>query len=224
MNVLIISDIHNDIENIMSYFDKTALLDFDVIVCPGDFTDVAPKSFSTTDIGKIIIEELKGFKKTVLAVPGNMDGDLLQMLEKEKVSIHGKGRVIDNVGFYGFGGAKTPFKTSLEPSEEEIKLGLEKAYNDVKNAKIKIQVTHNPPARTGLDMIYTGAHVGSEAVRKFIEEKKPMVAVSAHIHEARGVDNIGGTKIINSGRFPEGNCGLISIKNGKADVKVVNLI
>jgi len=223
MNVLVISDIHNDIENIMNYLDKISLLNFDVIVLPGDFTDIPSKGFSTLDVGKIIIEELKGLKKSILAVPGNLDGDLIELLDKEKISIHGKGKIIDNVGFYGFGGAKTPFKTSLEPSEEEIKLGLEKAYNDVKSAKIKIQITHTPPARTAVDMLYTGTHVGSEAVRKFIEEKKPLVAVSAHIHEAKGIDNIGETKLINAGRFPEGSCGLISIKDGKADVKVVNL-
>jgi len=224
MNILVVSDIHNDIENIMSYFDKISLLDFDVVVCPGDFTDITMKGFTAVDIGKIIIEELKTLKKPILAVPGNMDGDLLELLEQEKISIHKKGKIIGDVGFYGFGGAKTPFKTSLEPNEEDIKSGLEKAFNEVKNAKFKVQVTHNPPIKTSIDMLYTGAHVGSEVVRKFIEEKKPLAAISAHIHEAKGVDQIGETKIINAGRLPEGNCGLITIKDGKVDVKVISLI
>jgi Icc-related predicted phosphoesterase len=224
MNILVISDIHNDIENILSYLDKVALLNADVIVCPGDFTDIAQKGFSTTDIGNIIIEELKSLKKPIVAVPGNMDGDIISLLDEEKISIHGKGKIIQDVGFYGFGGAKTPFRTNLEPSEEEIETGLTKAYDEVKNAKLKVQVTHSPPAKTSVDMLYTGAHVGSEVVRNFIEEKKPIVAVTAHIHEARGIDHIGETKIINSGRFPEGSCGLITIKNGKAEVKLISLI
>jgi Icc-related predicted phosphoesterase len=208
----------------MEYFDKAVLLNFDVMVCPGDFTDITSKGFSNIDVAKIIIEEMKSLKKTIVAVPGNMDGDILDLLDREGVSVHGKGKIIGDVGFYGFGGAKTPFRTSFEPSEEEIKIGLEKAYNYVKSAKFKIQITHSPPARTSLDMVYTGAHVGSQAVRKFIEEKKPTAAVCAHIHEARGVDHIGDTKVINAGRFPEGSCGLITIEDGKVEVKVISLI
>jgi Icc-related predicted phosphoesterase len=94
----------------------------------------------------------------------------------------------------------------------------------VEGVKVKVQVTHAPPVRTKLDVVYTGAHVGSEAVRKAIEKFKPVLAISAHIHEARGVDEIGGTKLINAGRFPEGYCGLASIENGKVEVKIVNLI
>jgi Icc-related predicted phosphoesterase len=224
MNILVVSCIHNDIENIMEYSDKLSLLNFDVIVCPGDFTDVPPKGFTPVDIGEIILEELCSFNKPVLSVPGSWDKDLIELLDKKDVSIHGKGRVVGGVGFYGFGGAKTPFNLPYEPDEMDIKLGLEAAYNEVKNCMIKVQVTHAPPARTKIDVIASGAHVGSEIVRKFIEENQPAVAISAHIHEARGVDEIGKTKLINSGRFPEGYCGLVSIKNGSVEAKIINLI
>lgn len=225
MNILVVSDIHNDVENIMNYTDKLTLFDFDVIVCPGDFTDYnLPKGFSRIDIAKLIVEELKSLGKPLLVVPGNQDKDLIPFFEEEGISIHARGKIVNEVGFYGFGGAKTPFSTSLEPSEEEITAGLKKAYEDVKDAKIKVQVTHVPPARTKVDVLYTGASGGSEAVRKFIEEKKPALAICAHIHEAKGVDEIESTKIINAGRFPEGYCGLVSIKDGNVSAKVVNLI
>lgn len=225
MNILIISDIHNDVENLMNFIDKVALLNFDIIVCPGDFTDVSlPKGFGRTDITKLILEELNGLNKPILAVPGNQDEKIILLLEERGVSVHGRGKTINGIGFYGFGGAKTPFNTSFEPAEEEIKAGLEKAYEDVKDSNIKVQITHNPPVKTKLDMIPSGAHVGSEVVRKFIEEKQPVVAISAHIHEARGTDEIGKTKLINSGRFPEGYCGLVTIDGENATVKIVNLI
>jgi len=225
MNVLIVSDIHNDVENILNYMDKVALLDFDLIVCPGDFTDVTlPKGFRKLDIAKLIIEELNGLKKPVLALPGNLDKEIIPLLEEEKISLHGNGKVIKDVGFYGFGGAKTPFNTSLEPEEVEIKTGLERGFEKIKNAKTKVQVTHCPPARTKLDLLYTGAHAGSEAVRKFIEQKRPAVAISAHIHEAKGTDELGETKLINSGRFPEGYCGLVSIEKNETRTKIINLI
>ena len=224
MNILVVSDIHNDIENMAIYMDKVSLLDFDVIVCPGDFVDLPPRGFTSIDIAKLVLEELKTLKRPIVAVPGNLDKDVIKLLEEEGVSVHGRGKIINNIGFYGFGGAKTPFNTSYEPSEEETESGLTKGFEDVKNSKLKIQVTHIPPVRTRLDLIHTGAHVGSEAVRKFIEKNRPIVAISSHIHEAKGTDEIGETKLINSGRFPEGYCGLITIKNNQAKVKMVNLI
>jgi len=226
MNILVIGDIHSDIENLMVMLDKIALLDFDVIVYSGDFVDIAInlKGATFDDITRLVLEELKGLKKPIVAVPGNHDKEVLHVLEENGVSIHGTGKIIDGVGFYGYGGARTPFGTPLEPSEEEIEDGLEKAYDKVKNCKIKVQVTHMPPARTKLDTISSGAHVGSEVVRKFIEEKKPAVAISAHIHEARSVDEFGETKLINTGRYPEGYCGLVTIDADKVTTKIINLI
>lgn len=224
MNILAIADIHNDVENIINYADKLSMLDFDVIVCPGDFTDVPPRGFNSIEIAKLIIEELKIFNKPIVATPGNWDDKVLKYLEEENISIHAKGKIIHDVGFYGFGGAKTPFNTPLEPTEDEIAEGLKKGFSQVKNAKYKVQVTHIPPVGTKVDITYSNAHIGSTAVRKFIEEHQPDVAVCAHVHEGRGTDEIGKTKILNSGRFPEGYLGLISLKPQEVSVKVVNLI
>ncbi len=225
MKILILSDIHNDVENLMKFLDELKKVKFDVLVCPGDLTDtLTPKGFTKEEIGKLIIEEFKVFKKKILAVPGNQDKELIDFFEKEGISLHGKGKIIGKYGFYGFGGARTPFQTSLEPKEEEIKRGLERAFEEVKKVKRKIQVTHMPPARTKIDKIFTGAHVGSEVVRKFIEEKQPLLAISAHVHEARGVDEIGKTKLINSGRFPEGYYGFVEVKEEVERIEVINLI
>lgn len=225
MNILVVSDIHNDVENLMKLIDKLSFLKFDVIVALGDFTDVnLPKGFNDINIAELIIEELSTFKKPMLTVPGNFDKNLISLFEKKGISLHGRGKIIDGVGFYGFGGAKTPYNTSLEPSEEELKEGLTKAYEQVKNCELKIQVTHIPPARTKLDVLFTGAHVGSEVIRDFIEKMQPDVAISSHIHEARGLDELGKTKLINSGRFPENYCGLITLEKGNVNTKIVNLI
>jgi Icc-related predicted phosphoesterase len=50
------------------------------------------------------------------------------------------------------------------------------------------------------------------------------VAISSHIHEARGVDELGNTKLINAGRFPEGYCGVVSIIGDNVKAKIVNLL
>lgn len=226
MDIIIFSDIHNDVENLLTYFDKIKELKFDVVICPGDFTDInTPKGFTQEDIVKLIITELKGLKEPVLAVPGNVDTkNIINILEEEGVSIHGKGRVVGDFGFYGYGGAKTPFQTNIEPSDEELKMGLKTSWKDVEKTKFKIQVTHNPPFGTRMDMVQSGAHVGSRIVKEFIEVHEPILAVSAHIHEARGTDQLKKTLLINSGRFPEGYFGLVNIEDGSVKGRVLNLI
>jgi len=224
MKILVVGDIHNDIENLIVYFDKLSSMKFDVVIGTGDFTDVGIKGFSQQDLAKLILEEMKVFKKPILCVPGNLDKEIIPVLEAERVNIHGHGKIIEDVGFYGVGGARTPFNTSLELSEGEVELMLTNGFNEVKNAKIKVQVTHAPPADTRMDFIYTGAHIGSEAIRKFIEEHKPDIAISAHIQEARGVDELGKTKLLNPGKFPEGHYGVIDIENEKITTKVESLI
>jgi len=227
MKILVISDIHGDVENILRFLDEIKKFEFDVVVCPGDLTDPinVPKGFTQLEIAKLILEELKSLGKPLLAVPGNNDTlEILNLLEKEDVCLHGKGKKIGEIGFYGCGGAKTPFGTSFELDEVEIKTWLEKGWEEVKECEFKVQVTHSPPFNTKLDRIFSGGHVGSKVVREFIEEKKPQVAISAHIHEAKGVDRLDGTLLMNSGKFPEGNFGLIEISKEKIDGKIINLI
>jgi len=226
MNIVVVSDIHGDMENMLTYLDKIRELNPDLIICPGDFTDInMPKGFTQQDVVELIVDELKSLNIPVLAVPGNVDPkETITILEKKKISLHGRGKIIGEYGFYGYGGAKTPFETSIEPSEEEMKMALLNAYKDVKNAKYKVQVTHAPPFNTKVDMIHSGIHVGSKIVRSFIEEHQPVLAVSAHIHEARGIDKINNTLLINTGRFPEGYVGLINIENGVVKGKILNII
>lgn len=225
MKILSVACIHNDVEGLLALIDKISGMKFDVVVCPGDFTDLSlPKGFSRVDVGKIILEELKSLGKPVVAVPGSWDKDLIGLLQNDNVSVHGKGLVYGGVGFYGYGGARTPFGTPFEPTDSEIEAGLRVAHKDVENVAIKVQVTHAPPINTKVDVIFSGAHVGSEAVRKIIEELRPTVAISAHIHEAKGVDVVGTTKIVNPGRFPEGTCALITIDDGRVNAEIVSLI
>lgn len=228
MRIVVIGDIHNDVENLIQLLDKVGGLKPDVIVFSGDLIDVGVdlRGFTRVDIANLVLEELNVLNVPVLAVPGNQDKSILSLLEERGISIHGVGRDVNGVGFYGFGGAKTPFGTPLEPEEEELNAGLRGAHESIKREKIKVQVTHAPPHNTKLDIITSGAHVGSRVVRRIIEELSPNAAICAHIHEARGVDFIGSTKIVNAGRFPEGYCGVVDIdlRASTTKAEVVNLI
>jgi len=225
LNIVAVGCIHNDVETLLTFLERLSSLTFDIIVCPGDFTDsFLPKGFGRKDVGTLIIEELRSLNKPVFVVPGSWDKELIELFEQEGISIHGIAKRYKNLGLYGFGGAKTPFSLPFEPSEDDILKGLSNAYESIEAAEIKVQVTHAPPFNTKLDLIPSGAHVGSEAVRKFIEDRQPEVAICSHIHEAKGSDAIGGTRIINCGRFPEGYCGLITIGKHEITAKIVSLI
>ncbi|MBI2085038.1 MAG: metallophosphoesterase [Candidatus Aenigmarchaeota archaeon] len=224
MNILVVADVHGDFESLSDVLQKINF-GVDVVVCPGDFTDIGLSlmGFSREDMMHLVLDELLGLKRPVLAVPGNHDPpETHKILNDYGVNLHGTGRIIDGIGFFGFGGAKTPFATPFEPSEEETNTGLKKGFDLVAGTKHKIMITHNPAKNTKLDRVSTGAHVGSSAVRDFIIKNKPDASISAHIHEAVGVDELNGTKLLYPGPVSGGWVGLLSVGD-KTDVKILNL-
>ena len=69
-----------------------------------------------------------------------------------------------------------------------------------------VYVLHSPPRDTACDVISTRQHVGSRAIRAFIEARQPRLVLSGHIHESPRVsggwrDAIGGTPLVNPGQF-----------------------
>jgi uncharacterized protein len=67
-------------------------------------------------------------------------------------------------------------------------------------------VFHSPPRDTACDLTKTGAHVGSRAIRRFIERHQPPLVLSGHIHEAPRYsssyrDTIGQSVVVNPGQF-----------------------
>jgi Icc-related predicted phosphoesterase len=67
-----------------------------------------------------------------------------------------------------------------------------------------IYIIHAPPFNTNLDIVTSGQHVGSVAVRKFIERHSPLATLHGHIHESHKMsgswmDILGDTICINVG-------------------------
>jgi Icc-related predicted phosphoesterase len=77
-----------------------------------------------------------------------------------------------------------------------------------------IVIAHNPPKDTKLDIVGPGVHVGSPLIRAFIEEKKPLLVLSGHIHESAAIDSIGPTTLVNPGALAEGKYALAEITGG----------
>ncbi|MDP2944572.1 MAG: metallophosphoesterase [bacterium] len=53
----------------------------------------------------------------------------------------------------------------------------------LKNLKKTIFVMHCPPNNTALDILSTGAHIGSLAIKLFIDKYQPYLTLHGHIHE-----------------------------------------
>lgn len=67
-------------------------------------------------------------------------------------------------------------------------------------------VLHSPPHGTKCDVMAGGHHVGSRAIRAFVERHQPPLVLSGHIHESPRVsgawrDAVGRTVVVNPGQF-----------------------
>jgi len=214
MKILIFADVHGEFEKAAHVMDKVKTEGIDVIVCPGDFTDMfaVPEGFSQMDIADMVLQKIMSLKAPVLCVPGNHDPyEVIELFNEYGVNLHNKVRKIKGLPMIGWGGAPTPFNTIFEPSEEETKEGLESMYSKIKGEKF-ILILHSPPKDTNLDITFSKRHVGSPAIKEFIEKRQPVLAISAHIHEARGTDKIGKSVLFYPGALFEGYYGIAEIK------------
>jgi Icc-related predicted phosphoesterase len=183
-----------------------------------------PPGFSQHNIADLILQKLVAFGTPVLCVPGNHDPyDIISTFDEYDVNLHGKVRKIKGETFIGWGGALTPFNTAFEPTEEETKEALEEVGKKVGNGFIL--VVHNPPKDTKLDRTATGEHVGSHAVREFIEKSKPKLVITAHIHEASGEDRVSESVLFYPGPFYAGRYGVVNVDGRKVrcEIKKINL-
>ena len=113
--------------------------------------------------------------------------------------------MVDGMGIFGCGGSNvTPFNTPTELTEDEIYETLQRGHAAVQGRRPLLMVCHTPPYETKCDRIVGGKAVGSTAARRFIEEVKPDLCISGHIHESAATDAIGPTTIINAGPFKGG--------------------
>lgn len=196
MKICALTDIHGR-TNITSELLRI-LTQVDLIVIAGDITHFGGKEDAERVLNRFI-----GHNRNILAVHGNCDQQSVnEFLVAQKINLHGESRVINDTSFYGLGGSnKSPFGTYQESSDAQIAAILHPFQKQ--DTRFHILVSHPPPAKTTVDKVLVGMHVGSKAVRAFIERFQPDLVVCGHIHEARGMDTIGKTIIINPGPFPQ---------------------
>jgi Icc-related predicted phosphoesterase len=215
MKLVSFGDVHMATRNLERMGNE--LRDTDLIIISGDLTN-----FGGPDDARKVLDAVRGACARVLALPGNLDrGEVIPYLETEGVALHGRGMVIGGVAIFGCGGSNlTPFHTPTELTEDEIYATLQRGYLQVKDLRPLLMVCHTPPFQTKCDRLMNGTAVGSTAARRFIEEVKPEVCISGHIHESAAVDKIGATTVLNAGPFKGGGYIVVAAEGGKLDARL----
>ena len=216
MKLIVFGDIHMHTASCSSIADFSSA---DCIVLSGDLTN-----FGGTIEAAKILEEIQSKNSSVLAQLGNLDKPSVNAyLEELGINLHGQARLVGDICLFGVGGSnQTPFHTPTEFAEDQLADLSRQAWakakaliseEAAKNSRRlwTVFICHTPPVNTHVDSISGGRHVGSPAIRQFIEENQPDLCICGHIHEAKGEDMIGATRIINPGMFQHG--GWVEITN-----------
>ena len=210
---IVVGDIHEHLDTLSKIPEMEAAAG---IIVSGDLTN-----FGDVPQAEKVMSVLQTYKESLYAQIGNLDKKEVSLWLQEKGwNIHAMVRdLAAGVVLVGVGGSTpTPFGTPGEFPESTYTKWLDVAAQQVDNASQVLLVSHNPPKDTVCDCLPNGMHVGSEAVRAFIEKVQPAICICGHIHEAKGEDTIGATRIINPGMLSEGGYVVVSLSSeGKLD-------
>ncbi len=186
-------------------------------------------------------ERLKGTGVKVYWEAGNDDSLELDALMESENTVYIGEKVVD---FYDYKLAglsyanTTPWNAPRDVPEEKLESIINEMLKKAgfsKSEKMQelIMAYHPPPFDTILDLAprvqadFTYArvggqpdfiHVGSKAVRKSMEEFKPILGLHGHIHESKGVDKVGNSISVNPGsEYSEGvlHGALINLDKGR---------
>jgi len=193
--IMAIGDIHGDTGLVKKLAEKAKKEKVDLVILAGDLT------FAEQSTKNLINPFIKA-KKEVLLIPGNHESlatiNFLTKMYPNTKNIHGYSFNKDDLGVFGAGGGDIGINQIRDSEIFEL---LKRGNKKIKNSKKKIMVTHMHPK--GSKAEFSGFK-GSKAIRKAIKEFHPNVLISAHIHEAGGIEEkIGNTKVINVSRKPK---------------------
>ena len=166
-------------------------------------------------------KKLEGSGISCYVCPGNDDGfEIDEVISSSRAVLNAEGRRIDLGGGFSMVSTgwsnPTPWKTHRELDEPALYEKMSAMMPAEADCSRWIFNLHAPPRATGLDDApeldedlnvknagQTLVPVGSFSVRRVIEERKPLLSLHGHIHEAKAVARIGHTLCINPGSLYE---------------------
>jgi hypothetical protein len=219
MIIIGLTDLHGDITLLDQISEQ--LREADMVLVAGDLTH-----FGRMPAARRVIDALRRYTEDrLLAVPGNCDYfEVGRCLSEEKINLDQRHQVLGGIEWIGIGGSlPCPGQTPNEADEEEFERNLSLAASGLSHRNPLIFVSHQPPINTRCDTLQSGTHVGSTAVRKFIETHSPLLCLTGHIHEAAGIDRIGETHIINPGPLWMGGYAYAELDDDGQHIKTLDI-
>jgi len=208
MDVLLLADLHGQYGRLDSFLNSS---DPDAVIIAGDITDFGPV--------EPVDSVLSHIEVPCFAVPGNCDPlEIIDVLERsEAVCLHGSWLSLGKITLAGIGGSnKTPFGTPFELTEEQIEAIMAGTVSHMEKNIHNVLISHAPPYGT-LDTVGS-LQVGSQSLRNHMNHFD--LVCCAHVHEAKGVMEKDGVRIVNPGPASDGNCALIHFGNEAKDIEI----
>jgi len=206
-DVLLIADLHGQFGKIDSFLE----LNPEAVFIAGDITNMGPVDAVDDVLSRIDVP--------CFAVPGNCDPrEIIETIEhSDTVCMHGSAINLGKMTLVGVGGSNpTPFNTPFELTDKQIDDVLSGAMKKMEKSVHNVLLCHAPPYGT-LDKP-AGEHVGSQSIRKHMKDFD--LVCCAHIHEARGIMEVEGVKIVNPGPAMDGHCAMIHFGTDARDIKI----
>ncbi len=213
MRIGCIGDVHGELQRLEGVADFLAGNTPDLVLLVGDFIPGRVGRDRWRELAELVgrsLELLRPVGAPVLLVPGNHDPPRCEFPENID------GRAVEAAGLRvaGIGGSGPHhFGFPYEWGEDDIRSRRLGAAD--------ILLSHAPPARTALDRLYDGRHVGSEAVRE--RAKDARILVCGHVHESAGVERVDGCACYNVGSLGEpygrAQAGVVSLGEGEVRVE-----
>lgn len=190
MRLLVFSDIHND----WATLRRLMTIEADHYIAAGDMVSWGR---GLDEAGSILRERAAQMH----VLPGNHEhaDDIARLCDKfGLLPLHGNSFDSDGWKIAGLGHSNpTPFNTPGEETEAQLASHLA-AFAGLKPL---ILICHCPPLNTPLDEAAPNRHLGSSAVKDFIDQRQPDYFCCGHIHEAAGREvMLGRTKGVNVGK------------------------
>jgi uncharacterized protein len=209
MKIAYLVDVHDHFDAVPRAMEQIGPVD--VLVIGGDITTAG-----SADDAARAIEDWRPLAPRLLALAGNMDSpEIDARLAELGVALDGRGVRLGDVGVFGVSAApKSPLHTPYELSDEELSRRIEDGFAAVQDCRVTIFCPHAPPQGTACDRLSSGQHVGSAVVRAFIEREQPYLVLCGHIHESRGLDELGRTHIVNPGPTSAGHYAVVDVDEG----------
>lgn len=209
MRIGFITDLHGVTRFLRPMLAQSGPLD--LLLVGGDITN-----FGGVQQAARVLDQCRALVPRVLAVHGNLDRpEVLAWLEHQDLSLHGRGKSHQHVGLMGCGASNiTPMHTPSELTDQQLHDQLHTGWNQLGAHHTTIMVCHAPPLNTKADRLFTGKHVGSAAVREFVERRRPSLCLTGHVHESAATDVLGESIVVNPGPFLAGRYALVSIEAG----------